>query len=181
MPATARLFTALLPPEPVLASLRQELDRHPGDRGGRRVRWTTMAQWHVTLGFYGTDDPVAREDWLRPRLAGLAAPTLWLEGAGTFRGVLWTGVLGEGLRDVAEAARPDHEERAFHGHLTLARGPAQGVLGRWRRALTGYRSPEWTATEVVLMRSDSGGPGQGPRYTVVERFPLGAPSVRTRT
>ncbi|PXY27981.1 RNA 2',3'-cyclic phosphodiesterase [Prauserella muralis] len=169
-----RLFTALLPPPQVVASLRDELARHPRDEGSGVLRWTGPAQWHLTLGFYGRDDPVARAHWLRERLAGLPAPTVRLTGAGTFPGVLWTGVQAAGLAELAAAVRPESEDREFRAHLTLARGDAPGALAVWTRLLAGYRSPRWTAGEVVLMRSDPG-PG-GPAYTTVERFRLGAPA-----
>ncbi|PXY33118.1 RNA 2',3'-cyclic phosphodiesterase [Prauserella sp. PE36] len=175
-PGVARLFSALVPPQEVLASLRAELARHPKGPGSRRLRWAAPESWHVTLGFYGLDDIAARTDWLRRRLAGRSAPVLRLEAGGTFRGVLWTGVRGSGLGELAEAVRPGESvpaEQAFHGHLTLARGHAPAVLVAWARLLAEYRSPEWIADEAVLMRSDPG--ERGPAYTTVVRFPLGRP------
>ncbi|WP_307849547.1 RNA 2',3'-cyclic phosphodiesterase [Qaidamihabitans albus] len=169
----ARLFSALLPCAEVVASLRRELDdRIPPDPA---LRWTTARQWHVTLGFYGTDEIDDRAGWLRERLAEAAAPTLWLEGAGTFPGVLWTEVRGTGLAELAAAARPDSEARdgrPYRPHLTLARGGTPGRLAVAERALRAYRSPSWSPSEVVLMRSDTG--PEGPRYRTVERFGLAA-------
>ncbi|PXY30718.1 RNA 2',3'-cyclic phosphodiesterase [Prauserella flavalba] len=175
-PGVARLFSALVPPEEVVASLRAELARHPEGPSSRRLRWAAPENWHVTLGFYGRDDIAARTGWLRRRLAGHAAPVLRLEAGGTFRGVLWIGVRGSGLGQLAEAARSDERvpaEHAFHGHLTLARGHAPAALAVWARLLAEYRSPEWIADEAVLMRSDPG--ERGPAYTTVVRFPLGRP------
>ncbi|EHR60723.1 2'-5' RNA ligase family protein [Saccharomonospora cyanea] len=185
MAERARLFSAVVPPPAVLTALRRGL-RHTGRVRSPGLRWTTPEQWHVTLGFYGLDDPGARAEWLRARLTGLAAPVVRIEGSGSFRGVLWVGVHGSGLAEVAEAARPDEERRPYVAHLTLAlarRGArtsqrsAQAAVEQWRRALADVRGPEWTATEVVLMRSDPAGePGVGPRYSVVDRFPLDAPN-----
>ncbi|WP_298181456.1 RNA 2',3'-cyclic phosphodiesterase [Saccharomonospora sp.] len=174
----ARLFAAVTPSPKVVSALREELDRHLLERGP--LRWVETPQWHITLGFYGKDDPDGRVSWLRPRLAGLSAPTVRLVGAGSFSGVLWIGVREHGLTEVAEEIRPEGQTRPFHPHLTLARGRASGAIDaieRWRRRLAEFESPEWTAAEVVLFRSDRVEDGRraGPRYSVVERFPLDAP------
>lgn len=167
----ARLFSALLPAPAVVASLRKALE----GVDGAGARWTQSTQWHVTLGFYGTVDVAARITWLRARLAGAVAPTVRLTGAGTFPGVLWTAVHGTGLDRLAEAVRPAEEDRPFRAHLTLARGGSPGALARAERALAEFESPPWTPAEVVLLRSDPG--EDGPRYTPVERFDLGAPAT----
>ncbi|MFC4001162.1 RNA 2',3'-cyclic phosphodiesterase [Prauserella oleivorans] len=169
----ARLFTALPLPGEAVDSLRAELARHPCGPGSRRLRWSRPQTWHVTLGFYGMDDPRERSAWLRERLAGIAAPVVRLEASGSFRGVLWIGVRGDGLDELAAAVRPEDEERAFRGHLTLARGDAPAAIRAWARLLGSYRGPAWTAREVVLFRSDAG--ARGHVHTPVERFPLGRP------
>lgn len=169
---TARLFSALLLPDEVVTSLRRELDNRGGPRAEQGLRWMPVEEWHITLGFYGLDDPRARAEWLRHRLAGSPPPTLRIDGSGTFRGVFWTRVHGIGLAELATAVKPEEDDREFRAHLTLARGQRQPALERWRRWFAGYRSPEWTATEVVLMRSDLNERGLG--YSVVERFPLGS-------
>lgn len=182
----ARLFSAVVPPPEVLAGVRRELrDAGRSAHSPGRLRWTTAEQWHVTLGFYGTDVPETRAEWLRTRLAGLRSPVVRIEGSGSFPGVLWLGLRGRGLAEVAQAARVDDETRPYVAHLTLAlarRGPraaqrrTQATIEHWRRSLAEVRSPEWDATEVVLMRSDPAPePGAGPRYSVVRRFPLDSP------
>uniref|UniRef100_UPI00037C9AC2 2'-5' RNA ligase family protein n=1 Tax=Saccharomonospora saliphila TaxID=369829 RepID=UPI00037C9AC2 len=98
--ARARLFTAVVPSAEAITALRRELDRHPRVAGDGRLRWMTVRQWHVTLGFYGDDDPGAREAWVRARLAGLRAPVMRMRGAGSFPGVLWTGISGERLAEL---------------------------------------------------------------------------------
>lgn len=175
-----RLFSALLPSAETVAALRRELARHRGPATPSSMRWSTVEQWHVTLGFYGPGDPDARAAWLGSRLAGLRAPVLRLAGVGTFPGVLWLGVEASGLSAVATAARPEGERRPFVAHLTLARATshradrsAVAELRCWHRLLAGFTSPAWTASDVVLMRSDSH--ADGTRYGVVERFPLDAP------
>ena len=171
----ARLFTAVTPSAAAISALREELGRYPSGRGP--LRWVEVPQWHITLGFYGMDDPGTRASWLKARLAGLRAPTVRLVGTGSFPGVLWVGVREHGLTEVADAIRPEDEKRPFRPHLTLARGRAFGTIERWRRLLAEFESPAWTATEVVLFRSDRAEDGRraGPRYSVVERFPLDSP------
>ncbi|KID30268.1 2'-5' RNA ligase [Prauserella sp. Am3] len=125
--------------------------------GAGRLRWTARDGWHVTLGFYGEDDPRRRGDWLARRLDGLTAPVLRIAGAGTFPGVLWAGIAtrGDALAEVAAAARSDDERRPFRAHVTLARGGPPAALAAWAEALAGHRGPEWEADAVVLLRSDS--------------------------
>ncbi|GAB3477496.1 RNA 2',3'-cyclic phosphodiesterase [Amycolatopsis cihanbeyliensis] len=164
-----RLFSALVPPDPVVESLRTALADAPSDA---RLRRLPPGQWHITLGFFGEDDPEARAAWLRPRLAGRPMLDLRLAGAGTFPGVLWVGVRSAGLDALAGASGADELDRPFHPHLTVARGHDPGARRRLLSRLRDYRGPWWTATEVVLFASERGGDGM--RYTPIERFGLGA-------
>ena len=162
-----QLFSAIVPPAEVVASLERELaglrETVPGPR------WIPAGQWHVTLGFYGQGgDPAERAEWLREALGGRVAPTLRLAGAGTFSHVLYVGVYSEGLTELATAAGAGHD-RPYLPHLTVARTRGE-VPSELPRRLAGYSGGTWTATEAVLMRSD---PGEGgARYTVVGRYPL---------
>jgi RNA 2',3'-cyclic 3'-phosphodiesterase len=166
------LFSALLPPAEVVESLRAELSALEPPEG---VRWFEPDLWHVTLGFYGeAEDAGARAGWLRERVAGLPAPTLRLEGAGTFSHVLYVGVYGDGLNELAVAAGAG-QERPYLPHLTLARSRVE-VPPELPRRLSGYASRAWTATEVVLMSSDR--TAEGARYSVVERFGLESGQTR---
>jgi len=156
------LCSALVPPATVVESLRAELDGLTLPEG---ARWLEPAQWHVTLGYYGEDaDAAARAGWLRAELAGHKAPTLRLEGAGSFSRVFYLGVYGEGLTELATAAGAG-QERPYLPHLTLAR-TREEVPAELPRLLSGYSSQEWVATEAVLMRSDRA------EYSVVARVPL---------
>ncbi|MFI9009627.1 2'-5' RNA ligase family protein [Actinosynnema sp. NPDC053489] len=143
------LFTAIFPPDDVVAELREALapyrEAHP------RLRWQRPDRWHVTVRFFGDAEPA-------DQLAGLdrvAAPVLRLRGSGTFRQVLWIGVAGD-LTGLGEAARVPADWRP---HLTVARG---AVLPEVR-----FTGREWTAGEVLLVRST---PAEG--YTVLDRVPL---------
>ncbi|GHE87888.1 RNA 2',3'-cyclic phosphodiesterase [Amycolatopsis deserti] len=160
------LFSAVLPPAAVVEALAAEIGGLPRLDG---VRWSSPENWHVTLGFYGEEDPAARAEWLRPRLAGMPAPRIWLEGAGAFTRVLYLGVYGEGITELGLAAGAGDEGRPYLPHLTLAR-TRERVPPELRRRLSGYRSEMWTAAEAVLMRSRR--TAEGVRYVAVERFPL---------
>ena len=152
-----------------MRSLAEELRDVPAAPG---VRWIAPRQWHVTLGFFGADDADRRDAWLRPRLAGMTAPRIRLAGAGTFRGVLWCGVAGDDLDALAEAAGAHSQDRKFHPHVTLARGHPPGGLGNLASYLERHSGPSWTATEVVLLRSDRDHTGSV--YTPVAQYPLEA-------
>jgi 2'-5' RNA ligase len=188
----ARLFSALVPPAPVLDHLAGWLAEHPIDAP---LRWGPRDRWHVTIGFFGDDDdPDRRTKWLRRRVAGRLAPALRLAGAGTFPGVLWVGVrpdtetdarrlatLGQAAgagRAVSSPPAPARPGRtAFHPHLTLARWrsgtPDRDAL---IAVFAGYTGPWFTPDELLLMRSDFGMRGEhgsgGPTYTTVDRLPL---------
>lgn len=162
-----RLFTALWPAPHVVRSLEAEL-AHWTD--GPRLRWVSPERWHVTLGFFGDDDDATtRAEWLRRSLAGRDALSLRLTGGGAFPGVLWMGVDGPGLAELAQAAGSDAQPRTFHAHLTIARGP-RSATARLARQLAQHRGPQWIAREVALVHSERD--QHGSRYRVVERFPL---------
>ena len=134
------------------------------------VRWTSRAQWHVTLRFVGD----AEVDAVIAALGGVRAASTEAELAPRTqrlgRGVLCAPV--SGLDDVAAAVveataglgrPPDH--RTFRGHITLAR-----VEGRARPPLTDVPARTWTVATFALVRSHLGG---GPaRYETVAAWPL---------
>lgn len=165
-----RLFSALWPPPGVVEHLERTF-RRVGLTAG--VRATRPDRWHMTLCFYGNDAILPeRAGYLDAQLAGLAAPTLRLEGAGTFAGVLWVGVAPvtgadrEALRALATAAGAG---RRFQPHVTLARWRLDQPGELMSAQLAGYRGPPWTAHEVGLVQSEQGG-----NYTTVHSVPLTA-------
>ncbi|WP_216216310.1 RNA 2',3'-cyclic phosphodiesterase [Amycolatopsis aidingensis] len=166
-----RLFSALVPADAAVDSLRAALAEAEAPAAGG-LRWLPPRQWHITLGFFGEDDPESRADWLATRLAGRPALDLRLAGAGTFPGVLWVGVSADGLAGLAAAGGADRLGRPFHPHLSVARGHDRGAQRRLLARLRDYRGPWWTATEVVLFASEQD--RDGVRYTPIERFGLGA-------
>jgi 2'-5' RNA ligase len=168
-----RLFSAFIPPAEVVDSLRAELDRL-GAGQGDEVRWTAPDSWHVTLGYYGEqEDASGLVHLLSERLAGHESPSLRLDGAGIFPGVLLLNLEGEGLNEVAALAGAGSDGREYAPHLTLGRWPRERreVAEPWLQRLAGYRGEAWEASQAVLMRTDAG-PG-GRRYQVIETFPLG--------
>jgi 2'-5' RNA ligase len=161
------LFSALLPPDDVVEAVTAALGE-PGDG----LRWEPPERWHVTLAYYGQDDPDARAAWLGERLAGRGAVRVRLEKAATFPGVLWLTVAGPELTPLAHAAGADAETRPYRAHLTLARFPREepGRATRWTERLAGFTSRYWPATRVVLMTSERE-PGRS-RYRVIRSFGL---------
>ena len=137
-----RLFVAVWPPPPVVDVLAG-LDRPAVDG----LRWTTPAQWHVTLRFIGWAEPssVGPLPEVGGRLLSLGPATVRLG-----RHVLAVPV--DGLDDVVEDGRP---------HLTLARAKG-GIPG----SLVGVpASASWTSGPATLVASETL-PG-GARYTIL--------------
>jgi 2'-5' RNA ligase len=164
-----RLFVAVWPADDVLASVAR-LSR-PEVAG---LRWTTPDQWHVTLRFLGECDGDAAVDAFS-RLTAPATEAVMGPSTGRFgRRILHVPVAG--LDDVARAAveatgalgKPP-EDRAFHGHLTLARS-RRGDSDL--RPLAGQPlAGSWPVTEVLLVASQLG--PRGARYETVATVPLG--------
>jgi len=162
----ARLFSALVPPEPAIADLAAQVDAVAGSLPD--LRWTAVRAWHVTLGFFGDgDDPTRRSAWLRRRVAGRLAPRLRLAGSGLFPGVLWIGAepdqAGDGVALARLAQAAGAGRRNFHAHLTVARWRAPVDRAAVATTLSDYSGPWFAPDHVVLFRSDPG-PG-GPVYT----------------
>jgi 2'-5' RNA ligase len=171
-----RLFVAVALPDSV-ADLVAALPRP--DRSG--LRWTTPAQWHVTLRFLGEAPPgevipavhgaLARMEPKTAPVARLGPATEWFPG----RRVLQVPVAG--LDHVAAAVRPATEawgaqdEPPFAGHLTLARtvgrrrGPAD-VAGA-------LLSAGFPVTEVGVYSSRPS--RQGSVYERLSTYPLALP------
>ena len=150
-----RLFVAVWPPRDVVDALttipRPEL---------AGVRWTTPAQWHVTVRFLGevpaADVEATVATW-QAVAAGLARRTVRAGPATACfgRSVLLAPV--QGLEDVVDA-----------GHLTLARGKGRTDL---RRIAGEPFDATWTVDELTLVRSDT--KSSGAVYDVIARWPLG--------
>ncbi len=173
----ARLFVAVWPPADVLDAVAR-LDRPPV----AGVRWTGREHWHATLRFLGpVDDVAAVADGLRDGLGiGGGGPLDAVEAVlgpavGRFgHRVLHVPVAG--LGEVADRVvalteglgRPP-EDRAFAGHLTLAR-VAKGARVDLSRLAGEAVTGRWTVDDVCLVESHLA--PTGARYEVLESFAL---------
>ncbi|PRX98672.1 RNA 2',3'-cyclic phosphodiesterase [Allonocardiopsis opalescens] len=181
-----RLFTAVLPSGDAREHLRAALA--PVPREPARLRWADPDWWHLTVAYFGevADEQVPE---LAARIAGAVSRhppfTAAIEGAGHFGGrVLWAGLAGEvpaahalagAVREAAIPADARRDLRPYRPHITLARTTDRdpAPLDRQLAALSGYRGPEWRATEVLLVRTNPQPSPQGlPRYQALERLPL---------
>jgi 2'-5' RNA ligase len=149
-----RLFTAALPPPEIADHLAAALAGIPG------VRWVPRESWHITIGYYGEEEPGPRVDWVRERLAGHSPARLSLSGTGNFGDTLLIRVStpDSALAGLAAALRWNDKHPDYQPHLTIGRGEPFDLA---------YESPEWTINEVVLL-----GARERNQYSVVARHPL---------
>lgn len=162
-----RLFVAVWPPPAVVTAL-EALER----RALAGVRWTTAQQWHVTLRFLGAvEDPDAVVRRLAaarlPPARAVAGPAARRLGSSVWcLPVNGLDEVAAGVVAATEGIGVVPDDRAFRGHLTLAR----------------FRSPKavfpflvldatWAVGEVTVVASTLGGTGSA--YDVVGRVPLG--------
>lgn len=155
-----RLFVAVQPPDDVLdllAGLRRR------ERAG--LRWTTRAQWHVTLRFLGeVEDPapvaealdvaplVAADAVLGPKVSALRQGVLVVPVAGL-------DALAAGVVAATGGFGVPPPDRPFRGHLTLARAARHGSVRDLAGEAVDARFP---VGDVRLVRSHLG--RDGARY-----------------
>jgi RNA 2',3'-cyclic 3'-phosphodiesterase len=180
-----RLFVAIVPPARALAELAEAVA--PLRAARPELRWTTEADWHLTLAFLGeVADRVLPDLTIRLERASARHPArrLAICGGGAFprprrASVVWAGIqsdvgLGPLAASVAAGARragapPPDEGRRYRAHLTLARCRAQADVVELTSALAGFAGSPWVADFVRLIRSN---PGGEPRYEDLGRWPL---------
>lgn len=153
--------------------------------GVHGARWQDDEQLHITLRFIGEVDRRVGEDAAHA-LAGIySAPlTLHIEGVGSFdrRGrtnALWAGIrphddIGRLHRKIDQTlvriGLPP-EGRAYLPHVTLARmGGGAGPADRWLGDHAALSSDPFEAAHFALYESHLG--HEGPRYEMIERYPL---------
>ncbi len=176
----ARLFFALQPTASQRAAMHAAAAAQLVHAGARSVPADDL---HLTLCFLGEVEPPTVEALSRavPRLDSPASG-LWLDHIDWWRtsGVLCllprenaalaqVAELAGALRDVARRVGIAVDTREFRAHVTVGRkvNAAAATAGMWPQALA--RPLPLTAGAVALMRST--GHGEGPRYTVVHRWP----------
>ncbi|HEY9724697.1 MAG TPA: RNA 2',3'-cyclic phosphodiesterase [Oscillatoriaceae cyanobacterium] len=181
-----RLFTALdMPPSALAAFIAAEASLKERILGRR---WQRSENAHLTLQFLGEAPEQAlpglkRE--LRDACAAISPFDLALGNLGTFGGrrarVLWLGIDGdvEALRALEIATREaiirlGHalETRRYSPHITLCRELEQPVDLAELESEVAIERVAWGVETAVLYHSDL--TPQGPCYTALERFPLGA-------
>jgi 2'-5' RNA ligase len=139
------------------------------------LRWTSAAQWHITLRFLGAVDDVDTVDQALSVVARRAAPVMARAGPATGQfghrvlhlPVDGLAALAEGVVAATAGLGEPPGDRAFTGHLTLAR-----VNGRVNIRPFGGRplSAEWLVDELTLVESRLS--SAEARYEVVGRYPL---------
>lgn len=183
----ARLFTAVLPPETVVAELAKHLEPRL-DAGAEHWRWTRPDGWHLTTAFMASVSENA-QDMLVENLAGAMARArpfeVGISGALCFPNAARTKVLtmqvakgheqlealSTSSRGAATRAGAAPDGSRFRGHLTLARARRPFDASRWIHVVDSFPGWAWPVTEMVLVQSHMADPGN--RYEVLERFPLG--------
>ena len=186
------MFAAVLPPEDVVEELEEFLE--PRRDADDALRWTRPEGWHLTLAFMAHVPERSLDDLVERlgRAGRRRRPfTLALAGAGAFPNparakVLYAAVdaepddleelrrLSTGARAAAGRSGAPADGATFRPHLTLARARRPVEATRWLRVLGTYRSRPFPVTELALVESHLGqGPGNRPRYDVVETFELG--------
>lgn len=174
-----RVFVAVVPPPEALDPLVRVVEPF---RNAYAASWVPPERLHLTLVFLGdVADPAPFAVDLAEQVAGTAPLTLRLRGGGAFprparARVLWAGVDGDAdalarlarlTRRTARAHRIDVERKPYVPHVTVARlrGRPADVTAAVA-SLDAVDSPEWTATEVVVMRSVL---GPAPSYEPLHR------------
>lgn len=198
-----RLFLAVPLPEPVVA-LVDTVSRSLQEEDWP-VRWTAPGNAHVTLHFLGEVEPertqllrlalggvVAQHDRFDLRTADLGVfPTMKRPR------VIWLGLYGpahrlhtlrDAIRTVLQSFDFELEDKEFHPHITLGRVrdarktrvrdlPAAIRTRLEQAAASGevtHKNPvPVPVDEVLLVQSHLG--RDGPRYEVLERYPLRRP------
>jgi len=174
-----RLFTALVPPGPILDEVEELVAPLRRDQA---VRWSPREMWHVTCAFYGETGPEVLPD-LTGHLARAAERSpvgpLRLMNATEFNGrALALEVAGDrdGLAELARRCTAAGREsglrmghRRYRPHLTVARTPRPRDLSALVSALIGARTLDWRPTSLLLLHSHR---GSDARYDEIARWAL---------
>lgn len=161
---------AVWPPPPVVEQLAA-LPR--GDEPG--VKWTTEAQWHITLRFLGQAElreaTVALESVRAEATVARLGPRIEVLGSVVIVPVTGLETVAGEVAGSMEGVGTHVEPRPFHGHLTLAR-----LRGRVRCSLVGTEvSGEFPVSRLDLVASETH--HEGSRYTTRASVGLAGPGV----
>lgn len=184
----ARLFTAVLPPEQVVAELERHLEPRR-EAGLEHWRWTRPEGWHLTTAFMASVTDLARDQLVENLQAAMARTQpfeVGIEGAVCFPNVARAKLLAADVRQghaeleslatscrgAATRAGAAPDGARFRGHLTLARARRPFEATNWFRVVDSFPGWSWRVSEVVLLESHLA--DRSNRYEVLERFPLGS-------
>ena len=195
-----RLFVAVELPWEVRRSVVHTMESLKAITGDKALRWVRPEAIHLTLAFLG-DTPESRVPEITRTLTSAVRHVdpfpLAPLGIGSFGGrgrlrVVWIGVGGDGgalvdlAENVAAALVPlgyPREERAFNGHLTLARvrddasPEARAHVHDMLMSFDPPAAPSFNVDQISLMQSILG-PG-GTAYRQLATAPmLGASAAR---
>jgi len=190
---TLRLFVAIELPFEVRRSVVHTLESLKAITGDKALRWVRPEAIHLTLAFLG-DTPESRVPEISRALIAAVRHVdpfpLAPLGVGSFGGrgrlrVVWIGVGGDGgaLVDLAEHVAASlvplgypRDERAFNGHLTLARvrdDASPEARAHVHDMLMGFdppAAPSFNVDQIALMQSILG-PG-GAAYRQLATAPM---------
>jgi 2'-5' RNA ligase len=190
-----RLFIALdlaIPVVEQLAVFQEQIQEELADEDDVRVRWTSPENIHLTMKFLG-DTEDALVPMLRQTLGELVKPLFPFEveakGIGCFPKpkrprIIWSGfddqseevlsLLQQALERDLEELGFQKEDRPFRPHVTLGR-----VKSRAKPDFTDLMDGRTETSfgksyikDVILYESEL--TSEGPIYTVIDRFALGA-------
>lgn len=182
-----RLFISIYLPE----KIKTEIIRIQNLIGAQKIFEGTLVKpehLHITLLFFGSVDDT-QIPLIKEQFASIKAPVCTIRlkaldvNSRSRPSVLWISVDAPCLTELAEqlqAAFPDYkEERAFHGHITLARMKKVDEKGL-NHALDEItvQPLAWTAQEYALQASQT--LPEGPLYTtlgIVTLEKIGEPPV----
>ena len=169
--------------EDLIAELRADNDG---------IKWVSAANLHLTLKFLGPAIPIEKVHRLQPELERIAAETSPFEleatGVGGFPDhkhphVLWVGLRGDALLDlavrideVASRCGFEREQRAFRGHLTIARLKRPMLYPETRAGIEAASKRDFgvsTIREMMLYRSIT--TAAGPIYEALAKFQFKSP------
>lgn len=180
-PATARVFFALWPPEPLAAQLAEIARTAAGRFGGRPTRQETI---HLTLAFLGEVAESRLPEILRlaSALRGEAF-ALKLDHLGFWRHnhLLWAGCqfVPPALRQLANDLRqrllvagfgPDPAGQGFAPHVSLVRRVPVAAALDPACPVESLVLPIWPCSSFVLLRSQLSSAGSD--YRVLGEFPF---------
>jgi 2'-5' RNA ligase len=187
---TIRTFLAIEIPKEILDQFERVQYRLGRSMTGV-IRWAKPGSIHLTLKFFGniTERDIRNiTDALRAKAPALGPVPVSIGTLGVFPNlsrprVLWVGMT-EGVKELSalqaqvetalEAQGFTREERPFRPHLTIGRMKAERRIEGLDKAIEdhkGFAAGKFTATEMILFRSDL--KPTGPVYTPLAKFKLG--------